>query len=150
MFKKLYHKALGFVGAFSLLTQLQIGAALPALEPTLYKHEIDLPQETIYEMVATQEGLGFSVAIADIVQSEPHYHVYTIETYVVLSGVLEVMIDDQPTILHPGDALTVPLLAIHSAKSLTQEPARIMATCVPGWTQEDHLPAAHTISGGKR
>lgn len=128
---------------FCLLTQT-VGFTseqqeLKELKPELYKLRLDLSKETIYELVSTQEGMGWSLAIADIVETVPHFHNYTSETYTLVTGILEVTIEGKNFCLFPGDVIQIPLKAIHSAKSLTDTPARILVSCVPGWTVEDHI-----------
>lgn len=107
----------------------------------LYKFKVELSGETVYELVDTDSGIGWSVAIADVLESRPHKHLFTKETYTMLEGVLEVFIDDKKYILHPGEVISIPLNAVHWAKSLTNRPARILVSCTPGWTQEDHIYA---------
>ena len=51
------------------------------------------PAEIVYEVTTIKSGLPFGIAIADIQQSEPHYHEVTIETYTVVQGDLEVSLD---------------------------------------------------------
>lgn len=125
----------------SSLTKEAIGQlpALKEIQPDLYKLKLDLSNEIIYELVGTEEGLGWSFAIADIIQSEPHYHTHTCETYVMVTGILEVSVNDQKHVLYPGDVITIPINSVHSARSLTDLPARILVSCVPGWTFEDHI-----------
>lgn len=108
---------------------------LNEIDPDLYKNKIDLPGEVIYELI---DGLDWSLAIADITNSLPHFHRHTLETYTVVTGVLEVTVDNERYILNAGDVFVIPLYAVHSAKSLTNEPARILVSCLPGWTAEDH------------
>lgn len=111
----------------------------PEIPNNLYKSKVELNGETIYELIDTDCGLGWSAAVADIIESRPHKHLFTKETYTMLEGVLEVFIDDKKYILHPGEVLSIPLNAIHWAKSLTNQPARILVSCTPGWTQADHI-----------
>lgn len=56
---------------------------------------------------------------------------------------LEVVIDDKTYILHPGEVISIPINAVHWAKSLTKQPARILVSCQPGWSQEDHIYTDH-------
>lgn len=104
-----------------------------------YKTRLDLPGETIYELIGTDKNLGYSCAIADIIESQPHYHKHTAEAYVMLAGIAEVTINDVQHVLYPGDVLAIPLNGVHFVRSLTNQPARILVSCVPGWTAEDHL-----------
>lgn len=114
-------------------------STIPEIPNNLYKFKIELSGETIYELVDTESGIGWSAAIADVVESRPHKHLFTKETYTMLDGVLEVVIDDKKYILHPGEVISIPINAVHWAKSLTNQPARILVSCIPGWTQEDHI-----------
>lgn len=111
---------------------------LNSIKPSLFQYQLNLPKETIYELISSHDGLGWSLAIADIVDTVPHYHRRTLETYTVVTGILEVTVDDEKHVLHPGDVITIPIGSIHSARSLTQEPARILVSCLPGWTSDDH------------
>lgn len=124
-----------------VLSHVGLLQASEPIDPHLYQLRIDLPKETIYEMIGAQDGLGWSLAIADIIQSEPHFHRHTLETYTVVEGDLEVNLEGRFYLLHPGDSMLIPLLSVHSARSLTDQPARILVSCIPGWTAEDHLPA---------
>lgn len=104
-----------------------------------FRSKFKLPNQTIYELVSTEDNLGYSCAIADIIESRPHYHKQTAETYVMLTGILEVTVDDKQYVLHPGDVLAIPLNGVHFARSLSDKPARLLVSCVPGWTAEDHI-----------
>lgn len=108
------------------------------LKPTLYKNKIEHGQECVYELFTRHDNLGWNAVIADIIESVPHYHKRTTEVYTVLNGTLEVFINGQSHVLNPGDTILVPVRSIHWARSLTDKPARIMCTCVPAWSPEDH------------
>lgn len=112
---------------------------LKEIPKDLYKLKIDLHEEIIYELIGTQDGLGWSFAIADILESKPHFHKHTLETYTIVTGILEVYVGDASYVLYPGDVFVIPLNTLHWAKSLTQQPARLLVSCVPGWTPEDHI-----------
>ena len=51
-----------------------------------YKQRIELGDEVVYELITADDECGFGVAIADIMVSEPHFHVTTHETYILLDG----------------------------------------------------------------
>lgn len=108
------------------------------LNPELYQKKIDLGKECIYELCTRDDGLGWNAVIADIEESVPHFNKITTEIYTVLNGTIEVFIDDQSYVLNPGDVIAIPLNAVHWGRSLTDKPARIMCTCVPAWSPEDH------------
>lgn len=46
---------------------LRLLHAAESIDSTLYQARLDLPNESIYELVGTQNGLGWSVVIADII-----------------------------------------------------------------------------------
>ena len=94
--------------------------------------------ETIYELDLGK--LDFSLAIADITQSQAHFHKLTTEIYVVLDGSLEIQIQkpDYTVTLKTGDIFRIDPATIHSARSLTDQSAKVLAICFPAWTAEDH------------
>lgn len=98
-------------------------------------------KETVYVLFSEAEAqkLGFGVAVADIEQSVQHYHLKTRETYVLISGRLEVkMRGTTHTLTAPGQSIEIPVNTIHSAKSLQGTSARIVVLTVPGWQVDDH------------
>lgn len=124
---------------FLLASALGSAEELPEVSPELYQVKLDLGEEVIYEMIGPKDNLGWSLAIADIIQTKAHYHLYTSEIYTVVSGVLEVTLDNTPCILQTGEVLRIPIGAVHSARTLSTSPSRILVSCVPAWTPEDHL-----------
>lgn len=108
------------------------------LREDLYKNKFSNGKMCAYELFSRHDGLGWNAIIADIVEDSPHFHKRTTEIYTVLNGVLEVFINDKSHVLRPGDVIVVPINAVHWARTLTAEPARIMCTCVPAWTPEDN------------
>ena len=108
-----------------------------------YQNKVERPGEVIYEIVTSKEKLGFGVVMALITKSEPHSHNECLEIYVLLSGMLTVHLDSERTILDdPGCVLHIPKGTVHSAESLNDTPARVLAISMPAWTKEDH----HTVS----
>lgn len=113
----------------------------PNINPALYQNIKVNPAEIVYEITTDKNGLPFGIAIADIQHSEPHYHKVTIETYTVVQGDLEVTLNAEPHILHPGDVIRIPPGIIHFAKSVNETPARITVTTIPEFSQDDYYPA---------
>lgn len=113
--------------------------ALPPIRDSLYVQQVQVPGSTIYEVIPTQEGLGFSVAIVDLQETRAHYHQNMAENYTVLSGTIELRINNDRMILQAGDSYLVPAGAIHAAKSCHETPARVLVSGVPGWTFQDHI-----------
>lgn len=103
------------------------------------KIEIGNGDEVIY-ILGVDPAWGASVAIADIRQSQPHKHLRTYETYVLLAGALEVFVDGVIyTLETPGDTVEIPLGFVHWARALGEAPGRIMVITTPPWTHEDHI-----------
>lgn len=107
-----------------------------------YKRKVVVPdgQETIYEIITEEDGLGFGLAVADVVRSVPHLHRHTREKYVLVSGRLQVVIGNGTHHLcEPGHAVDIPLNAVHWAKSANEAPARILVLTFPPWSPDDHV-----------
>lgn len=106
-----------------------------------YKKKVELPQETIYEVISSEDDHGFGLAIADIIRSERHYHRITVESYTLISGKLVLHLDDQTVYMdRPGMSITIPTNCRHWARSLfVHESARVSVVTVPAWTKEDHI-----------
>jgi mannose-6-phosphate isomerase-like protein (cupin superfamily) len=111
------------------------------INPRLYKDRVDNPAEIVYEMTTYQNDLPFGIAIADIQQSEPHYHKVTMETYTVVQGDLDVRLGAESHTLHPGDVIKIAPGVIHSSRSLSETPARITVTTIPAFSEDDYYPA---------
>jgi quercetin dioxygenase-like cupin family protein len=108
---------------------------------SLYQNKKAGADEIVYEITTQQSGLPFGVAIADIQQSEAHFHRVTVETYTVVQGDLEVSLNGEQHILHPGDVIKIPPGVVHSARTLGETPARITVTTVPEFSKEDYYLA---------
>lgn len=94
------------------------------------------PTEIICEISPTEENPDYSIAIAVIDQSIPHYHKKTTETYEVLRGKLILKIRGKETLLKTGDKVTVRPNTIHSAKG---KETWIKVYSKPGWLFRDHI-----------
>ena len=113
-----------------------------------YKKKIVLGDglEVVHEIITEEDGLGFGLAVADIVRSEAHHHEEgMVETYTLISGSLVVMVDGQDFILKkPGNTLTILPGQRHYARSENgKTPARITVLSTPAWRPENH----HLVNG---
>lgn len=111
----------------------------PPIPADLVLNEKNFPQETVYEVTTQDTGLPFGIAIADIESSAAHFHKQTIETYTVVQGDLEISLDEEKQLLHPGDVIKIQPGVIHSARSLSDKPARIVVVCVPEFSVDDYF-----------
>jgi quercetin dioxygenase-like cupin family protein len=116
----------------------------PKIQKCLYQNKKEFSAETVYEITTAENGLPFGIAIADILQSTPHVHKLTTETYTVVQGTLEVTLDQNKYVLSPGDVIKILPNVIHSARSLGDEPARITVTTVPEFSPDDY----HVVTDG--
>ncbi len=113
-----------------------------------YKARVVAPDglETVSVLVDASDNLGCGIAVAEIIKSQPHKHLHTRETYVLLSGTLAVTMTCERgspyrVLTQPGDTVDIPLDTVHFAEALGHEPARILVTTIPPWSPDDHLPA---------
>jgi mannose-6-phosphate isomerase-like protein (cupin superfamily) len=113
----------------------------PTIDQSRYQNRKARKAEIVYEVTTQQNSLPFGVAIADIQESEAHFHKVTMETYTVVQGDLEVSLDGERQALHPGDVVKIPLGVVHSARSLDETPARITVTTIPEFSPEDYYLA---------
>lgn len=111
----------------------------PSIPSYLIRNEKNFPSETVYEVTTQETGLLFGIAIADIKQSASHYHKETIETYTVVQGDLEVTLDGGRHLLHPGDVIRIQPGVVHSARSFSDKPARLVVICVPEFSVDDYF-----------
>lgn len=98
------------------------------------------PTEVICEIARCPNGL-WSVAVALICESVPHYHKETQEVYRVLRGSLRLFhqasvnrallkSDHAPCVILPG--------TVHWAKAVYR-PAEVLVMAFPAWTAADHI-----------
>ncbi|MDG2090422.1 MAG: cupin domain-containing protein [Gammaproteobacteria bacterium] len=69
--------------------------------------------------------------------SPGHYHALHSETYIIISGRMEWMVEGEKQILEAGDLIYVPPNTYHSARTLGNEHARTMMIFDPGGFEAD-------------
>ncbi len=109
------------------------------------------PQEVICEVAASPDG-SWSLAVALIAKSLPHYHDTTCEAYRVLKGAVRIM-DGAQT--RQGKVLTSNLFPtnmmtelggieyiwpgrVHCAWAVGRWPAKVLVLATPVWSPRDH------------
>lgn len=100
--------------------------------------------ETVFEMVgrpavhggATRHSLAH-IVIAPGKASTRHYHKASEETYYLLSGVGEVVIDGQTFTLRPGEACLIETGETHQIFNHGEGDLEFLAVCAPAWTPAD-------------
>jgi mannose-6-phosphate isomerase-like protein (cupin superfamily) len=116
----------------------QVRKALAAKYPAAHivlNNEND-PSEIVCEVDPTTKHPEYSVAVAIVDRSVPHFHKKTTEIYTVIKGTLELLTDGIRIILHENDSYTVKPGVVHSA---TGDATWIRAESNPGWTAADHF-----------
>lgn len=111
---------------------------MKALDSSLYKNRVENPEETVYEIITTEDSLGWGLAIADIRRSKPHIHYKTKEFYIVLEGSLKVTLRGKSCILKTGESVEISPKIWHKAEAVGENYARIAVISFPAWRLEDH------------
>ena len=65
-----------------------------------------------------------------------HYHPVVEESYVILSGQGRMVIDGEEQMLRAGDAVAVPVNAIHQIFNDSDANLEFLAVCTPPWTPD--------------
>ena len=119
------------------MNQLKIVKELEQQYPgkRIFKNNELSPSEILCEIEPTNDHPDYSVAIAVIDHSIPHFHKYIKEIYEIIKGNLELHVEDQIIKLKPGDTYTIKPRTTHFA--LGHE-TWVRTTAHPGWTQSDH------------
>jgi len=91
----------------------------------------------VCEVEPTTDHPEYDRAVEVIIQSRPHKHLKTTQEYTILSGTLELYVEDEVVALKLGDKYTIEPDTIHWAKSSDECWLEIYST--PGWTKEDHI-----------
>ena len=103
------------------------------------------PTEIIAEIDPTADHPNYSMAVAAIRSSAPHYHKNTEEEYEVLSGTLLVRVGDVVKTIYEHEKLKIPARQVHSATSV-EGFALVAVKASPGWRPEDHFLVDSTSS----
>jgi mannose-6-phosphate isomerase-like protein (cupin superfamily) len=91
----------------------------------------------VCEVEPVSEHKEYDRAVEIMIQSRPHKHHKMTQYYTVISGILELHVDNEIVILSAGDKYTVLPEVIHWAKSSDECCVELYST--PGWTKEDHI-----------
>lgn len=95
----------------------------------------DNPSEIICETDPTIDHTEWSVAVAVVDSSYPHFHHKSQETYEVLKGQVRLYVGDKDHVLKEGETYTIEPENVHWA---TGNSAWVKVKSVPGWTPQDH------------
>ena len=98
----------------------------------------------VCEVEPTKDHPEYDRAIEVIISSKPHKHLKMTQNYTILSGNLELHVDDEVISLKPGDRYAIQPQKVHWAKSKDEAWVEIYST--PGWTKEDHIPVEQSTT----
>lgn len=101
----------------------------------IVKNDASNPTEIICEVSPASEYPDYSVAVAVIDKSNPHFHKQSTETYEVIRGELTVKKNGAQHHLKQSESLTIFPKEIHEAKG---DETWVQVTSHPGWRLEDH------------
>lgn len=114
------------------------------LSITINPEKTENDRETIYTGVVVKlpngTEIGLAIVKTDEVGPELHYHESTVETYILLSGGLEIYrgdINSRKTLDSVGESEKIPEGTVHSARS-SEGPAWFLVVSSPAWSEEDH------------
>lgn len=103
----------------------------------IVENKIDgVTTEILCEIEPTFEHSDWSLAVAVIDKSEPHYHNELTETYKILKGKLTVFIEEKAHQLEEGDEIEIHAGKTHYAIG---NETWIEVRSSPGWKKEDHI-----------
>lgn len=94
------------------------------------------PTEVLCEIDPASEHENYSVAIAVIDKTTPHYHKKSAEIYAVLKGDLTLYKNGQPAVIHEGEISIIKPLEVHYAEG---DATVVSVYSEPGWNAEDQF-----------
>lgn len=97
--------------------------------------------EIVCEYFGHAAGGTASHSLAQIIlpplkSSLKHYHPATEESYYILSGQGHIVIDGEHATLTPGDAVAIPVNAVHQIFNESGDDLIFLAVCTPPWTAD--------------
>jgi len=102
----------------------------------IIKNDEVAPTEVLCEIESTKEHPEYSLAIAVIDKSTPHYHKKLKEEYRIKRGELLLHVNDKVVHLKQGEKYTIFPNQIHWAEG---NETWIECYARPGWRLEDHI-----------
>lgn len=92
------------------------------------------------EVEPTSDHAEYDRAVEVIIETQPHRHLKSNQTYTVLSGALELHVDEEVIWLNSGESYTVEPNKVHWSRSDAE--CWVEEVSRPGWTREDHVPVS--------
>lgn len=98
--------------------------------------------EDIQEILGVQAGDVQSHSLAQITirpgnSSQPHYHKNTEESYLILSGKGDLIVEERHFQLAAGEAVLIEPNEVHQILNYGPDALVFLAVCVPAWHSDD-------------
>jgi adenosylhomocysteinase len=102
----------------------------------------DSAGESVQELLGLQAGGTTSHSLAMVTiqpgkSSAPHFHQKSDESYLILSGIASMHIDQAQFKLQAGEAVLIEPMEVHQISNHTDEVLTFLAVCVPAWHPGD-------------
>jgi mannose-6-phosphate isomerase-like protein (cupin superfamily) len=112
----------------------------------------DTGGESVQELLGLQAGGATSHSLAIVTiqpgkSSAPHFHKKSDESYLILSGVASMYIDQAQFELQAGEAVLIEPMEVHQISNYGDEVLTFLAVCVPAWHPDDSF--SKNIIGSK-
>lgn len=96
--------------------------------------------EVVYELISAATGAqNHSVAHVELLpgkSSLKHLHPEVEESYYILQGTPELVVNENKQQLQPGDSVVIPPHSMHQIFNNTDQTVHFLAICAPGWTPD--------------
>lgn len=97
--------------------------------------------EQVFELLGQAVGFGEQHSLAHVLippgkSSDKHYHPEVEESYYILKGQAELIIDEETLHMQPGQAIAILPNQTHQIFNHSDEDLEFLAICAPGWTPE--------------
>lgn len=106
----------------------------------------DTTGENVQELLGRQAGGATNHSLAMITiqpgkSSAPHFHKKSDESYLILSGVASMYIDQAQFDLEAGEAVLIEPMEVHQISNHRDTELTFLAVCVPAWHPDDSFSA---------
>lgn len=107
--------------------------------------------ENIQEILGLAAGNAASHSLAEITippgnASSQHFHKFSEESYLILSGEAIINIDGQELTLLPGEAVLIEPQEIHQISNRADNDLVFIAVCVPAWSPGDSYDVEREVA----
>jgi mannose-6-phosphate isomerase-like protein (cupin superfamily) len=120
-------------------------------DATRARPHYEMPDGSVYEIVTSADETDgqrtemISTLPNGNVSPPPHVHPQQINTFEVLEGTVELMVDGRWRTFHAGERATVPAGTLHTFRNRSGAPVRILDTHEPALRFEDYLEHIHKL-----